>query len=141
MHRRPIGRGRVLAILGAVAVLVGCILPWYRVGGDAGTLPAIVYNGFDGIGILAFIAALATLAIVALPYAVGDRPVGADRGLTYALITAFAIAGVAAWPLQFLGELLGGLLPDRAYGWWIALAGVAVLARAAFEIVQEPSRR
>jgi multidrug transporter EmrE-like cation transporter len=138
----------MLAILGALVVLAGCFLPWYRVGGEPGGLSAIVDNGFEGIGIVSFIAALATLALVALPYAAGDRPIGADRGLAYALLTALALVGVLAWPIQFFnepvpffGELLAGLLPDRAPGWWISLAGVAILGRAAFQIVQEPARR
>ena len=141
MHRRPIGRGRTLAIVGALVILVGCVLPWFRIGGEDGSLPAIVSNGFEGIGILAFVAALATLALVALPYAAGDRPVAADRGISYGLLALVAAIGVLAWPVQFLGELLIGLLPDRAYGWWIALAGVIILARAAFDIGREPARR
>ena len=48
-------------------------------GGDGG-LPA-TYNAFDGTGIVVFLAALATLALVALPYAAGDRPMAIDRGL------------------------------------------------------------
>jgi hypothetical protein len=138
----------MLAILGALVVLAGCFLPWYRVGGEPGGLSAVVDNGFEGIGILSFIAAIAILALVALPYAMGDRPVGVDRGLAYVLLALLALAGVLAWPVQFFnepvpffGELLAGLLPDRAPGWWMALLGVVILGRAAFEIVQEPARR
>ena len=139
MHRRPIGRGRTLAILGAVVILVGCLLPWYGVGGDGG-LPPRDFRAFDGSGILAFVAALATLALVALPYAAGDRPIGADRGLAYVLLVAVALIGVLLWPVDLLGAP-AGLLPSRAPGWWLTVAGVAILGRAAFEIVQEPARR
>jgi len=34
MHRRPLGRGRILATIAALAILVGCALPWYTVGGE-----------------------------------------------------------------------------------------------------------
>jgi hypothetical protein len=137
MHRRPIGRARTLAIVGAFVILAGCILPWYRAQGD---LPGLEFTGLAVSGILAFIAALGTLALVALPYAAGDRPVSADRGLSYLLLAALAAIGVAIWPLQVLDDLTG-LLPDRAPGWWIAAVGVVILGRAAFEIFQEPSRR
>jgi hypothetical protein len=137
MHRRPIGRGRTLAVVGALVVLAGCVLPWYRATGD---LPGLEFVGLAESGILAFIAALGTLALIALPYAAGDRPVSADRGLAYLLLAGLAAIGVAIWPLQAIDDL-SGLLPDRAPGWWIALVGVVVLGRAAFEIFQEPARR
>jgi len=129
----------MLAVAGALVVLVGTLLPWYAFQVDAG-LPAVEFRAFDGSGILAFIAALATLALVTLPYAAGDRPVSADRGLAYLLLVGVAALGVAMWPLQVVDDL-SGLLPTRAPGWWVALVGVAVLARAAFEIFQEPARR
>jgi hypothetical protein len=91
MHRRPLGNGRRLALLGAVILLVGCVLPWYSVGGDGG-LPQIVLRAFDGTGIVSFFAALATLALVALPYAAGERPVSIDRGISYAILAA-AVSG------------------------------------------------
>jgi hypothetical protein len=138
MHRRPIGRGRTLAVVGALVVLAGCLLPWYAFRVDAG-LPAEEFRAFDGSGILAFIAALGTLALVTLPYAAGDRPVSVDRGIAYLLLVGLAALGVAIWPLQVIDDL-SGLAPLAAPGWWIALVGVAVLARATFEILQEPAR-
>jgi hypothetical protein len=138
MHRRPIGRGRTLAVVGALVVLAGCLLPWYAFRVDAG-LPAEEFMAFDGSGILAFIAALGTLALVTLPYAAGDRPVSVDRGIAYLLLVGLAALGVAIWPLQVIDDL-SGLAPLAAPGWWIALVGVAVLARATFEILQEPAR-
>jgi hypothetical protein len=139
MHRRSIGRGRTLAVIGALVVLGGCILPWYAFRVEGG-LPAREFIGLTQSGILAFIAALATLALVALPYAAGDRPVSADRGLAYLLLTGLAALGVALGLLQVIDDL-SGLFPDRAAGWWIALVGVGILARATFEIIQEPARR
>jgi hypothetical protein len=139
MHRRPMGRGRMLAVAGALVVLVGTLLPWYAFQVDAG-LPAMEFRAFDGSGILAFLAALGTLALVTLPYAAGDRPVSADRGLAYLLLVGVAGLGVAIWPLQVIDDL-SGLSPIQAPGWWIALVGVATIARAAFEIFQEPARR
>ena len=139
MYRRPFGRGRTLAVVGALIVVVGCLLPWYAFRVDGG-LPARQFIGLAESGILSFIASLGTLALVALPYAAGDRPVSADRGLAYLLLTGLAAVGVAIWPLQVLDDL-SGLAPDRAPGWWVALVGLVVLARAAFEIFGEPARR
>jgi hypothetical protein len=129
----------MLAVAGALVVLAGCLLPWYAFQVDAG-LPAEELRAFDGSGILAFIAALGTLALVTLPYAAGDRPASADRGLAYLLLVGVAALGVAIWPLLVI-EDLSGLLPTRAPGWWVALVGLAVLGRATFEIFQEPARR
>jgi hypothetical protein len=140
MHRRPIGRGRTLAVAGAVVVLVAVLLPWFRIGGEGGSLTAEVENGFKDFGILCFLAALGVLALVTLPYA-ADRPIAADRGLAYVLLAGLAAIGVVAWPIGFLGDTAVGLLPDRAPGWWLAIVGVIILGRAAFEIVQEPLRR
>lgn len=138
MHRRPLGRGRTLVVLAAVVMLVGCVLPWFTFAGD---LPVTPYRAFDGSGILVFVAALAALALVALPYAAGDRPVAADRGLAYLLVALVALVGVVIWPIDLVGDYAAGLLPDRAPGWWIALGGLALFARATFDIFQEPARR
>jgi hypothetical protein len=139
MHRRPLGRGRVLAVLAAIVLLVGCLVPWYGVGGG-GELPSLDLRAFDGSGILTFLAALATLALVTLPYAAGDRPVTADRGLFYLLILVVAILGVALWPLRLSGEF-GGLVPTRAPGFWTAIVGIIVLGRATYDIFREPAYR
>ena len=139
MHRRPMGRGRTLAVVGALVVLAGTLLPWSTLRVEGG-LPSRTFIGLAESGILSFIAALGTLALVALPYAAGDRPVSADRGLAYALLAGLGALGVAIWPLQVIDDL-SGMLPDRAPGWWIAVVGVVILGRAAFEILQEPVRR
>jgi hypothetical protein len=142
MHRRPLGNGRRLALIGAVVLIVGCLLPWYSVGGDGG-LPQIVLRAFDTTGIASFLAALATLALIALPYAAGERPVAIDRGISFAILALIAIGGVLLFPFAYPGilEALEGLLPDRAYGFWISALGAIILGRAAYDIWLEPPRR
>lgn len=140
MHRRPLGGGRRLAFLAAIVLLVGCVLPWYGVGGNTGDLTATVYRAFDGTGILAFLAGLATLALISLPYAAGDRPTGVDRGISFGILAGIAIVGVVLWIPNVL-VAPAGLLPDRAYGFWITAAGAVMLARAAYDIALEPPRR
>jgi hypothetical protein len=139
MHRRPLGSGRRLAFLAALLLVVGCVLPWYRVGGDGGLSP-LVYRAFDGTGILAFLAGLATLALIALPYAAGDRPTGVDRWIVFAVLAGAAIVGVLLWIPNVI-EAPEGILPDRAYGFWITVVGAILLARSAYDIALEPPRR
>jgi len=135
LHRRSLGRGRWVAAVSAVVIVVGCVLPWFRAGGAEG-IPALEGNGFFGTGILAFLAALATLALVALPYAMGDRPVAVDRWWVYAALAMIAALGLL---LRSVGIALdsggfGTMLPDRAPGVWLAAAGVVGLAFATAEL-------
>jgi hypothetical protein len=140
VHRRPIGRARALGVVGAIVMLAGCVLPWYAIGGGA-DLPLRQLNAFSGSGILAFIAALATIAVVALPYAAGDRPVAIDRWPAYLLFAVAAWVGILYWVISFVGETAPGLLPDRAPGLWIAGAGTIALSRAAYDIANDRSLR
>ena len=135
LHRRSLGRGRWVAAVSAVVIVVGCVLPWFRAGGAEG-IPALEGNGFFGTGILAFLAALATLALVALPYAMGDRPVAVDRWWVYAALAVTAAVGLL---LRSVGIALdsggfGTMLPDRAPGVWLAAAGVVGLVFATAEL-------
>ncbi|HYU49066.1 MAG TPA: hypothetical protein VEO91_03925 [Candidatus Limnocylindria bacterium] len=140
MHRRPLGRGRRLAAASAVILLVGSLLPWWTVGGTDG-LPPISGNAFEASGIVVFLAALATLALVTLPFA-SERPVALDRWPAYLIVLGLAVIG---YVLRVAGLILEGplasLRPDRAPGLYIVAIGLAGLARAAFEINQEPEPR
>lgn len=142
MHRRPLGNGRRLALLGAIVVVIGSVLPWFGIGGEEGQLTAMTYTAFDGSGILAFFAGLATLALIALPYAAGERPMAVDRGLAFGLLAVIALAGVVLWiPTGGILDAPQGLLPNRAFGFWISALGAIMLARAAYDIGLEPPRR
>jgi hypothetical protein len=140
MHRRPLGNGRRLALLGAIVVVIGCLLPWYTLGGEEGQLTALTMNALKGAGILTFLAGLGTLALIALPYAVGERPLAIDRGLSFGLLAILAIAGLVLW-IPTVIEAPEGILPNRAYGFWMSAVGAIMLARAAYDIGLEPPRR
>ena len=134
MHRRPLGRGRRLAALAALIILVGCVLPWWQFGGGDG-LPLRSGNAFEGAGILVFFSALATIALVTLPYAT-DRPVAIDRGLSYVAVVAIGWIGLALREFDlFTVGALG--LPNTAPGLWLSALGLIVLSRAAYEIAGE----
>ena len=140
MHRFPLGRGRRLALLAAVIILVGCVLPWYTVGDPSAGLPVTQGNAFEASGILVFLVALANLALVALPYAMGDRPTTVDPWPLYALLLAIAV-GALALRLVDVVNRVPGLLPDRSPGLWLVGVGLLVLTVATYEIAREPDRR
>ena len=144
MHRRPVGRSRRLAAIGALVTLVGCFLPWWSRGGGIG-LPELSGTAFEGMGIVVFAAAIATLALVTLPYA-SERPVSADRWTSYALITTVAWVGFA-YRIVELASLGAFSFPEPADivlsmpGLWLVGIGLAILTRAAYEMLQEPRLR
>lgn len=144
MHRRPLGRSRLLAALGAIVALVGCVLPWWTVGGAPGEITTMSGNAFDSTGIVVFIAALVTIALVTLPYA-RERPVHADRWTSYTVIAAVAwlafayrvldIAVFSRWieinqPLDVV---------TRIPGLWVTAIGLVMVARAAYDLWQRPT--
>jgi hypothetical protein len=145
MHRRPLGRGRTLAAVAAPLVVIGPILPWWQVGGTPG-IPVESGNGLPGVGIVIFLVGIATLALLALPYAAGDRPVALDRWLSFALL---AVAGWLAfvWRLVELA-MLGAFqftepiqIFTHSPGVWVTGIGLAILARAAWTMSREPAYR
>jgi hypothetical protein len=145
MHRRPLGRGRTLAALAGVFIVVGCVLPWWKVGGVSG-IPAVGGNGFDGAGVVVFIVGIATLALVALPYAAGDRPLGIDRWISYLLLTAAGWIGLA---IRIVGLSIDGAFtftePAQVFtngpGLWLVILGMICLSRATYDMAREPAYR
>lgn len=145
MHRRPLGRGRTLAALAAPLIVIGCLLPWWRVGGTPGITES-AGNGFEGSGIVVFLAGIAALALVTLPYAAGDRPVALDRWLSFAILAVAGWIGLGWQVLQL--ALIGAFqfhepaeVLTNGPGIWLAAIGLAVLSRAAYEMAGEPARR
>jgi len=144
MHRRPLGQGRTMAALAGVVILVGCVLPWWQLGGGEG-LPLVSGNAFEGSGIIVFGVGIATLALVALPYA-SERPTGIDRWLSFAIL---AVAGWAALAWRVVDLLMTGAFsfdqPTEIFtdlpGLWVAGLGLVILSRAAYQMTREPAYR
>jgi len=144
MHRRPVPRSRLLAAAGAIVALIGCVLPWWTVGGADG-LPLRSGNAFASYGILVFAASIATLALVTLPFA-SERPVNADRWPSYALIAVVGWLGFGARVLDlFLVRAFAFREPadalTRIPGLWVALIGLAMIGRATYDMRREPRLR
>ncbi len=127
MHSRSMGGGRRLALVGAVVVLVGCLLPWYSVGGGEGELTQVVIMAFQRPeGVATILAGLATLALIALPYAMHPRPVALDRGLAFGILALVALVSLVLFVVEVL-PMPQGLLPTGAYGFWISAVGAVML--------------
>ena len=145
MHRRPLGRGRTLATVAGILIVPGCVLQWWQVGGTPG-IPQTSESGLPGSGIVVFLVGIAVLALVALPYAAGDRPVGLDRWLTFALLLGAGWIAFA-WKiinLAFIGAFQFAEPTDvvtHGPGIWVAGLGLIVLSRAVREMAAEPARR
>jgi hypothetical protein len=145
MHRRPLGTGRTLAAVGGVLVLLGCFLPWWRID-QLGGLPALTGNALEGAGIIVLLAAVATLLLVPLPYAVGDRPTPIDRWEAYGVLVVLGWLGLAWRFVQLLG--LGAFRFDQPVqvltngpGLWIVVIGLAIASRAVYRMRREPAYR
>ena len=130
-----------MAALGGVLMVVGSVLPWWQVGGTPG-ITAESGNGLAGSGIVVFLVGIATLALVALPYAAGDRPLGLDRWLTFAIL---AVTGWIGFAWRVVDLFLAGAFQFRTPaevltngpGLWISVIGLAILSRATYVMTRE----
>jgi hypothetical protein len=119
---------------------VGSVLPWWRLGGVDG-IPAIGGNAFQASGIVVFLVGAATLALLTLPYAAGDRPVAIDRWLAYLILVVAGWLGLGLRVLDFALDDPQAIFPDRAPGLWLAGVGLILLSRAVYDMAREPLRR
>ena len=140
MHRRPLGAGRRLAAIASVIILLACFLPWWGTSADLG-LPPRSGNAFDGSGVIVFFVALAVIALLALPYAAGDVPVGLDRTLSFLILLVVCWLALAIRFIDLATTNIEAVFPQRAYGLWLAVVGLAVLSRAVYTISREPRER
>jgi hypothetical protein len=145
MHRRPLGTGRTLAAISGVLILVGCLLPWWKIE-QLGGLPALMGNALEGSGIIVLLVGVATLLLVALPYAVGDRPTAIDRWEAYGFLAIVGWVGLGWRVIQLLGlEAFRFEEPAQVFtngpGLWLAGIGLAVLSRAVYRMTREPAYR
>jgi hypothetical protein len=145
MHRRPLGMGRTLAAIGGVMILVGTFLRWFQIG-RAGELTVLEGNGLAGAGIIVLLIGVATLLLVTLPYAVGDRPTAVDRWEAYAFLAIVGWVGFGWHLFQLFGA--GAFRFDEPLevltngpGLWVAALGLAVLSRAVYRMTREPLYR
>ena len=82
------------------------------------------------------------MGLVALPYAAGDRPLGLDRPLSFAILAVAGWVGLA-WRVVELA-LIGAFqfsspveVLTKSPGLWIAALGLVVLSRATYTMSRE----
>jgi len=121
------------------------VLPWWRLGGEDG-IPPLAGNGLEGAGIIVILVGLATLLLVALPYAVGDRPTAIDRWQAYAFLAIVGWLGLGWSVFLLLGrEAFRFTEPTQVFtngpGLWLAGIGLAALSRSVYRMTLEPRYR
>jgi hypothetical protein len=134
MNRRSLGRGRLLVGSGAIVILLACLFPWGQTAG-IGLHPERT-GAFDGFGIIVFVAAVAFLALLLLPYAGGDQPFVLDRPLVFAVVLGWGAVGFLLKLVQIVQDGVLGL-PDRSLGLWLAGIGLAIAAWGVAEMTTE----
>jgi len=139
--------GRWIVSVGAVALVISSFMQWWLLGGGQGELPAQTGMGVeDGAGLLLFLVGLATLLLIALPYA-AEGPIAIDQPITYVLLLGVALL---AYCVRTFTMYQGGLLfytgqtppvqPLRGPGYWLAAVALLIFARGVFEMWEARKR-
>jgi hypothetical protein len=86
------------------------------------------------------------LALVALPYAAGDRPLGIDRWISFLILSLAGWIGLAISVIQLMAAgAFSFSEPAQVFtngpGLWLAGIGLVVLSRATYDMAREPARR
>jgi len=123
--RRALGRGRLLVSVGAILALVGMVPAWWLV--ERTNLPALSGNGFQGPGIVVFLATLALLALIVLPFASRDGDSSISTPSVFVIVAVAAI-GAFLWRVYEISQFGGLALPQQAPGLWLTGLGLLAIA-------------
>ena len=135
---RGLGRGRTLIALGSVLTICSIPLAWLRAGGTVLEVPAWTGQG-GGLAVLAiFVAAVAMLALIVVPFATRSGSFWLDRGIAYVLLLALGLVGLVAKVIELLGtEGSISLAPLDAPGLWLAVTGMGLATWGVLELLAE----
>jgi hypothetical protein len=133
--RRGLGRGRTLIAVGAVVAIVGMPLAWLKVGGVV--LSAETASGFEGAGVLVFLASVAMLALVLAPYTTKSGELALDRPSSYLVLLGIGLAGLLLEVVNGLGTEGSSLAPTDVPGLWLAGAGMILATWGVAELFAE----
>ena len=134
MNRRALGRGRILVALGALVSLAGMLLPWWTL--TRTNTSALTGNGLEGAGIVVFLADLALLALITLPYATRDGASPLDRPAGYVLLALLAI-GSFLFRVYEISRFAALGLPQETPGLWLTGAGLLILTWGVGDLLTE----
>ena len=121
--------------LGAILAIIAMPLPWLTVGGIV--LSAQTANGFEGAGVLMFLAAVALLGLIVLPYTTRTRQAGLDRAAVYVVLLAVGVIGLGVEIINLIGTEGTSLMPLDAPGLWLAVGGMAIATWGVLELIAE----
>jgi hypothetical protein len=134
-------RGRWIVSIGAIVLVGSSLLHWWQIGGGPGELSVWSDIGIsDGRVFLMFLAAIACLLLVTLPFA-SERPVSIDHPVTYLGLFGVAVLGYALRVADLAKQRLVPWPPMLGVGFWLAAVGLALLGRGVFEVFKERRRR
>jgi magnesium-transporting ATPase (P-type) len=141
MHHTSASRGHWLVAIGAIVIIGSTLLQWWQIGGGPGQLSAQTGMGIsDGRVFLMFLASVATLLLVTLPFA-SEGPVAIDHPLSYLALLVIALLGYVLRLVSLAQQQLLPWPPQLGVGLWLAAVGLAVFARGVFEVYEERRRR
>jgi hypothetical protein len=124
----------VLIAIGAVIAIIGMPFPWFTVGGEV--LTAYSQNGFQGAGVLVFLASVGLLALIVLPYTNKTGRSSIERPAAYLALLLVGLTGLALEVIGALNESRLGM-PDRALGLWLAGIGMIIVTWGVAELFAE----
>jgi len=134
--RRGLGRGRTLIAIGAILSATATFLPWVTAAGAV--RDPRPYDGFIGPGGIMFLAAVAMLAIIVLPYTTRTRRAAIDRAIVYLALLVVGVGALAVTVLDLVAiEGNKSLAPLDAPGLWLAIAGMALATWGVLELFAE----
>jgi hypothetical protein len=134
MTRRALGRGRLLVVLGALVALAGMIPSWWKL--PRTNAASLSGNGLEGAGIIIFLAALALIAVVVLPYATRTGDSALDRPASFVLLTLIAV-GAFLFRIFEISRFTSLGLPTEALGMWLSGLGLVVVAWGVADLLTE----
>jgi hypothetical protein len=134
MTRRALGRGRSLIALGSLLSLLGILPAWWRIART--NAEALSGNGLEGVGIVVFLAALALLAVITLPYATRDGDSALDRPAAYVLLAGIAVAAFL-FRIYEISTFHALGLPLEAPGLWLTGSGLSLIVWGVGEVLTD----
>lgn len=132
MNRRALGRGRTLIGFGAIISVGGLFPAWWMI--ERTNLAPLSGTGLQGIGLLIFLAAMASLAVLTLPYVSRDGESPLDRPATYILLGLVAL-GAYLFRVYEINSFAGIGLPTTAPGLWITGVGILLSSWGAADVL------
>lgn len=130
-------RARWIVAVAAVVIAASTLLQWWQIGGGVAELSQRSGVGIsDGRVFLMFLACVGALLLMTLPFA-SEKPIAIDHPAAY--LTLFIIA-VIGFVLRFISLAQDDVIPfppQQGIGFWLAAAGLVLLARGVFELFQE----